>query len=869
MTANKRLSLLQMQIFAILAAANYGCKGGSSGSPSPFVNVSVSPSAFTVQAGATQNVIATVTNDDSNRGVTWTASCSSIPCGTVSPPFTLSGTPTTYTPPVTLPAADLSVTLTATSVANPAKSATAAITVPQLSGFVGISEAHVDSVNGMARLIINGKPAPPLWFEYQENFPTHVQFLAPQVQDAAAHGIHIFSIELNSHWPWDNQGVAPLDFSAVDQLIDNITRVDPQAGLVLNIGVWPGPGWRPPVAPTSGDYSLYADGSTTDPYHMSLASDIFFNGFLTSLPHLLQHYENSSYAAHILGYIINGGNTGEWFPVDIWRGPDYSPVNTQAFEKWLQNKYGNDAALSAAWGRSTTIAGAQVPPPQAGRFPIIGTNVFDQWNSFNAKSGTMVEAFYQLPQEQDWVDYSAYVSDLTSQRILDAAKVVRAQTGGKRLVGVHNGYLVELLASFNGHLRFDRLLASPDLDFFGGAITYLERLAGGAGQEGAVVDSVNAHGKLWFNETDLYTYLAANGPFASSFGSNLPTSNLTETVDVLEREIASLLVHRSGTWWFDIGEEGGFNDPAIWGLMSDYGIPLFNQLYSNPQPYKPDVALVIDRNSILYQKVDMDMMGGQRGELRYALAKSGVAYGIYTLDDFLDGVLPPCKVYIFANTNYLTDAQIAQIQSRLNTEASTAIWQYAPGFLGPNGADVTRASNLTGIQLSQSDGYTTTSGSGLMAGYTWGVISSLPSQDNHPLSPRLVVTDPIAEALGTYQTDGLVSTARRKVGNFESIFSGAFTLGDFDNPAGAGFSPSPNVLRALLQIAGVHIWSTTGDVVITDGNLLVIHAAAAGPDTISLPAGVTATPLGGGPSSTGTLNISFSRVGQTLWFRLS
>ncbi len=103
--------------------------------------------------------------------------------------------------------------------------------------------------------------------------------------------------------------------------------------------------------------------------------------------------------------------------------------------------------------------------------------------------------------------------------------------------------------------------------------------------------------------------------------------------------------------------------------MSDYGIPLFNQLYSNPQPYKPDVALVIDRNSILYQKVDMDMMGGQRGELRYALAKSGVAYGIYTLDDFLDGVLPPCKVYIFANTNYLTDAQIAQIQFRLNAES--------------------------------------------------------------------------------------------------------------------------------------------------------------------------------------------------------
>jgi hypothetical protein len=55
-------------------------------------------------------------------------------------------------------------------------------------------------------------------------------------------------------------------------------------------------------------------------------------------------------------------------------------------------------------------------------------------------------------------------------------------------------------------------------------------------------------------------------------------------------------------------------------------------------------------------------------------------------------------VYIFENTNYLTDTQISQIQSRLNAEGATAIWQYAPGFLGPNGADVTRASTLTEIQ---------------------------------------------------------------------------------------------------------------------------------------------------------------------------
>jgi hypothetical protein len=153
-----------------------------------------------------------------------------------------------------------------------------------------------------------------------------------------------------------------------------------------------------------------------------------------------------------------------------------------------------------------------------------------------------------------------------------------------------------------------------------------------------------------------------------------------------------------------------------------------------------------------------------------------------------------------------------------------------------------------------------------MAGYNWGFTNQ------NWLSPRLVVTDSSAEILGRYQSDNQISSARKKVGNFQSIFMGDFALGDLLNFCWSCVpNPLPDsvVLRALLQTTGVHIWSTTGDVVFTDGNLLVIHAAAAGPDTISLPAGVSATPFGGGSASTGTLNLTFSRVGETQWFQLS
>jgi hypothetical protein len=92
-----------------------------------------------------------------------------------------------------------------------------------------------------------------------------------------------------------------------------------------------------------------------------------------------------------------------------------------------------------------------------------------------------------------------------------------------------------------------------------------------------------------------------------------------------------------------------------------------------------------------------------------------------------------------------------------------------------------------------------------MAGFNWGIKLGLPTQNQNPMSPRLLVTDPKAEIVGVYQVEGLVSTARKQVGKFESIFSSEFCLGDFYNPAAYAYSPSPDALRALLQVEGVHM----------------------------------------------------------------
>lgn len=127
-------------------AAICGCGGSSSAvssstqSPQHAIAVTVSPNTATVQPGAAEQLVAEVSNDSANRGVSWTVSCPSPPCGSVSPSSTPSGTTTIYTAPTSLPSGGATITITATAVADKSKSSSATlIPVGHIAGYeVGV-----------------------------------------------------------------------------------------------------------------------------------------------------------------------------------------------------------------------------------------------------------------------------------------------------------------------------------------------------------------------------------------------------------------------------------------------------------------------------------------------------------------------------------------------------------------------------------------------------------------------------------------------------------------------------------------------------------------------------------------------------------
>ena len=140
------------------------------------ISVAVSPSPKNVALSSIQQFAAAVTNDATNRGVTWSltqngAACSPA-CGTITPTTTASGAAVNYTAPANPPMVP-SLMLTATSVEDGTKSAGASVLLTDANGTLACTAG-----SGQESLL-EGQYAFLLWgFDTAENVATAGSFTA-------------------------------------------------------------------------------------------------------------------------------------------------------------------------------------------------------------------------------------------------------------------------------------------------------------------------------------------------------------------------------------------------------------------------------------------------------------------------------------------------------------------------------------------------------------------------------------------------------------------------------------------------------------------------------------------------------------------
>lgn len=610
-----------------------------------------------------------------------------------------------------------------------------------------------------------------------------------QIKLAAKVGVNFVSFPCPMPWPAPGQEA---DWRGVDSVCAQVLRANPNALLLPRVGMDPPTWWRE----AHPDLVMrWEDGST--PAGAVVCSPEYRKEACERLAALVEHLE-ATFGDHVAGYHPCGQNTGEWFYRDTWGAKlnGYAPADEVGWRQWLSATYPDDAALQAAWGDpKVTRSGATVP-------------------SAAARHAAPFGIFRDPVSERAIIDFTHFQQQAMAELVCELAHAVRVASAGRKLVVFFYGYLFEFAPVVNGpgtsgHYDLSRVLQCPDIDVLCSPISYFDRGPGQSAPSMTAAESVALAGKLWLNEDDTATFLSSgNAP-----GHHERVDTLEGSAAELIRNVAQESTRNFGTWWMDLGATGWFNHAGLWAEMERLR-PMDEYFLDNPTPFRPEVACVIDEESMMRVAAGGALVSRPGVyEIRRPLGRMGAPYGQYLTADVIAGRVP-ARMFVFATPWVLSAQQRAGLLSA--TRGAARIWCYAPGYFDGYTMPSQAMRELTGFDLQpvtppQAWAEPTEAGKrlGLTAG--WGI--------QKPCKPLFAAADATGdEVLATYP-DGSAAVAWRKGPSGLSVFVGAPGI-------------SAELLRAVAREAGVHLFVETDCNVYANGPFVAVHGAADGPVTL-------------------------------------
>jgi hypothetical protein len=653
----------------------------------------------------------------------------------------------------------------------------------------------IKTQGGVPTLHIDGKPVYAMAM-MPEPYVSNDQ-ITLSCRDFAATGMDLYS-EIFWSWMEPQQGchgwwLGPgrYDFEKIDGRIQAILAADPCALIFPRIKLNP-PAWWLVTHPD--EIVRHADG--TSGQQASLASEAWEETYERMLRDVVRHMETSDYAGHIIGYHPAGGGSSEWF----WWGKtgqiDYCPAARRRFRDWVSERYNGDvAALRRAWD-DNTLTLDQVEPP-----------------SLSLRQATE-HLFFRNPRTaRSVIDYRTFLSDMVSRNIVRSCKIVKEETGGSKFAGVFYGYS-SYCTTQDGFQGLARVLASPDVDFLCAPTAYDYRRGG---EPGTLISTYNGsyrlHNKLYWDEVDTRTHLCTSLV-------HYRTATLDETVSVLQRSFGYTLTKGTGLWWFLLAGNATFHQAELMDAIAQMK-RAGDAALAVDRSQIHDVAVFIDEPSMLYtnSKSNPPLRLGLLRKTLDELACMGAPCDTYLLSDLAHPELPDYKLYIFLNAFRIDGATRAAIDAKVKNANKTAVWVYAPGYVGEDAFSTDSMTALTGMTLQVHDESIEAE---LALTDTPHVVTSKVPRHDRPgwsVGPVFSVNDPAAVPLG--RTGEHVSLAVREFDDWRSVYS--------------MLPLSREMLLGLCRYAGVHVYSETLDPFSAGKSFVMIHTASAGPKRIVLP----------------------------------
>ncbi len=435
------------------------------------------------------------------------------------------------------------------------------------------------------------------------------------------------------------QGIKKYDFTAYDKQVEDLLSANPEADFLcmvdLNTPYW---------LTRRFAYDSFAEISHA-------ASDKTWIEITTEWMLDFLDYSEKKYGDKISAYILTAGGTSEWYEYDRGRS---SRVKNLAWREWCRK---NGYSL-----------GGDTPPETA------------------LSKASHENVIYDPVSEMNKIQYWRFHNEVIADAILHFAATARPRISAEKEIGYFFGYYLvsdKKLVSF-GHLDYERVFASPDIDFFISPGTYQDRMIGGGSGPQLVQGTLNRHGKRYLHEIDHRTHVVNKDTWKTR----------EEDMAGNTREAAYALINHASLWWFDMWG-GWYREEETRNLIRRLKTVSDSYVDDNA-PSIAETLLVVDPQSAYYVNEKMSHASDMAHTTRDKMNRTGTPFDVYSFNDipFID--LSRYKAVVLPATLLITPERGDILRNNIFNNNRTVIWVYAPGICDGKNLDTERIKKWTG-----------------------------------------------------------------------------------------------------------------------------------------------------------------------------
>ena len=653
-----------------------------------------------------------------------------------------------------------------------------------------------EPVDPVCRVVYNGRT--PALIINGERFAPHilsgVKFTPSADQDSAIRhtaqaGVSIYALSFNIGA--FSTGFGSYDFEEFNLGIRRILALDPKAHFVITMEGTPPDDWMEKHPDELVEYAIKNDNKHNSNYYAntiapSFASEAYRQETARMLRIMAEYMRSQPWGRRIVGLILAHGGSCDGMPWGCHCMPDTGKRMTEAFRLFLKGKYGSDKALQTAWNEPGVTLETALVPDETKR---LGSGNY-------LKNGGD-------PRDVRVSDYYELYHRVFSDYMLAKGKAAKEVFPG-RLVGSYYGYLILSYEPEGSTANFEEVIRSPCYDMLW-ATTRGYNLTDGLPRH--IYSIFQRYGKIGFIEGDIRAH-TGTGEAEPQWFCRTPE----ETRATFRKLIGNTLLYGCGYEAPDFGNrKKWFDCPEALESMAK-GVEIWKRQFQSSTDWNSEVAVILEPSQVwkqghpIYRKTFLFSDALLTHPLQ-TLNFCGIPYDAMTLEDYLASS-HPYKAVVFLNLFEVTASQRERLFRKLHRPGITAIWNYAPGLLAPEGYSDRSMKELTGLDLRCSAAPRPFNVK-LADGKRMGIFGAA---HDYTETPRVSCYDANAEFLGRFSDDDSGALVRK-------------ALPEGGNSVFAGLPVNRSVVWAeLLKAAGCHAYTESGFMVRRNNRLLMVFS---------------------------------------------